>query len=510
MDKPSTHCEDNDTKTGTPAEASENTKGILRHGRFQTIKVEEDEIAEPQRKKGLVLPLAYTNHNNNDVMTHITFPSCGVLPEEINPETTAQKASTVYNPLERFKNHDRARQGNHGTFNEKPKVTDSDQILNQLREKIVSTMRNPKKYGFKNICLLLLVLSYTLLGAAVFYVIESNYERKTILIRKAALDKTIESIAKEMTETINDPEKTVDEQTMITYLQRTYITLLKQESAYDGSTFYKAEDMERNLRWTFGSSCFFSMNVYTTTGYGSIAPESSLGKACVIIYGFLFVPLTLVVIRHLGNSALVILTNFYANIVIRWRRFRSKKDAENGEIFTLPVLLCMLFMLVYLMGTTTLIFLYDKFSGEPDTGVSYFLSFYFSFISISTIGLGDVMPNNVTFDPIITALFFFGMPLMKVVNSSTYQSVEKATIGLLTLLENRLSSICERSRVADMAEHSSKSRAITLAEATAPTVLDDPRNQFTIQSVLTFIKSDAHVYGHRFGRVDLTVRKDTI
>uniref|UniRef100_A0A0K0CYY7 Ion_trans_2 domain-containing protein n=1 Tax=Angiostrongylus cantonensis TaxID=6313 RepID=A0A0K0CYY7_ANGCA len=166
-------------------------------------------------------------------------------------------------------------------------------------------------------------------------------------------------------------------------------------------TFYKDEDPNNHMMWTFGSSFFFSMNVFTTTGYGSIAPESMLGKSCVVIYGFLFVPLTLVVIRHLGNWTLVILTNIYAKFP------------------------------AYLMGTTTFIFIYDKLSGPPGTGIDYFLSFYFSFISISTIGLGDVMPNNVTvsFDPLITILFFFGMPLMKVVNSSTYQCVEKSTIG---------------------------------------------------------------------------------
>ncbi|EPB67702.1 Ion channel [Ancylostoma ceylanicum] len=159
-----------------------------------------------------------------------------------------------------------------------------------------------------------------------------------VRIRKAALDTTIRSIAEEMTQTVNDPNKTVDVETMVEYLQLTYITLLKQESAYKDSTFYKAED-GKNLKWTFGSSFFFSMNVFTTTGYGkttvwlsvksatpypnfytgSIAPESTLGKTCVIIYGFIFVPLTLVVIRHLGNWTLLIVTNIYAKCVIRWR-----------------------------------------------------------------------------------------------------------------------------------------------------------------------------------------------
>ncbi|EYC01730.1 hypothetical protein Y032_0105g3709 [Ancylostoma ceylanicum] len=347
-----------------------------------------------------------------------------------------------------------------------------------------------------------------------------------VRIRKAALDTTIRSIAEEMTQTVNDPNKTVDVETMVEYLQLTYITLLKQESAYKDSTFYKAED-GKNLKWTFGSSFFFSMNVFTTTGYGSIAPESTLGKTCVIIYGFIFVPLTLVVIRHLGNWTLLIVTNIYAKCVIRWRKFRSKTAVQDGEIFTLPVILCMLIMFVYLMGTTTFIFVYDTLSGPKSTGIDYFNSFYFSFISISTIGLGDVMPNNVTFDPVITILFFFGMPLMKVVNSSTYQSVEKATIGILTLMENRLSTVGQRPKVADVSVgvtagsfalaqglvpnidvfQQPKGRAITLTDLnTGPQLQEDDSNNITVRSVLTFIKSDAHVYGGRFGRVDLEAK----
>ncbi|VDL64389.1 unnamed protein product [Nippostrongylus brasiliensis] len=107
------------------------------------------------------------------------------------------------------------------------------------------------------------------------------------------------------------------------------------------------------------------------------------------------------------------------------------------------------------MTTTTFIFFYDALSGPPDSGISYFLSFYFSFISISTIGLGDVMPNNVTM---------------------------------------------------------TKSRAVTLTDGNQAQMqeMTDPRNEVTIGSLLTFIKSDAHVYGRQFGRLNLTARKETV
>lgn len=94
---------------------------------------------------------------------------------------------------------------------------------------------------------------------------------------------------------------------------------MKLEGQYKGSTYYKLEDHGKNWKWTFESAFFFSMNVYTTTGYGSIAPESILGQVLVCLYGFIFVPVTLVALRDLGQFFLVHLTKLYAQLIQRWR-----------------------------------------------------------------------------------------------------------------------------------------------------------------------------------------------
>ncbi|PIO60522.1 Ion channel, partial [Teladorsagia circumcincta] len=114
-----------------------------------------------------------------------------------------------------------------------------------------------------------------------------------------------------------------------------------------------------------------------------------------------------------------------------FRRARGYEETKDDELISLPIKFCMFLMLAYLLFTSLFIYEYDALSGPPGSGIDFFHSFYFSFISITTIGLGDIMPSNVTFAPIITVVFFFGMPILKVVNRSTYICVENGVFGKL-------------------------------------------------------------------------------
>ncbi|PAV78924.1 hypothetical protein WR25_21927 isoform C [Diploscapter pachys] len=299
-----------------------------------------------------------------------------------------------------------------------------------------------KSYGFRHLCMLILVLMYTLFGAVIFYTIESDHEIRTMKERYTALELALERLSANISKQINDPKVNVDANTMKEMLKLSYTQLLQLESLYSGSTYYKMEDTQNNLKWTFGSAFFFSMNVFTTTGYGSIAPDSILGKSCVIWYGFIFIPLTLVVIRDLGQWALVHLTKLYILIHTKLRETMGYKEKEedSDELVSLPIKFSLALMFGYQMLTTVFIFEYDRLYG-PDH-MTFFHSFYFSFISMSTVGLGDIMPTYVTFSPIITIVFFFGMPIMKVVNRVTYIFVENGVFGIMTLLENRLDTCC--------------------------------------------------------------------
>ncbi|CAB3398376.1 unnamed protein product [Caenorhabditis bovis] len=349
---------------------------------------------------------------------------------------------------------------------------------------------NRNKFGFRRIVLSLLVLLYTLFGATVFYFIEGNYEKEILKVHAKDLDVLLDELADVLSETVNNPNKSVTLEGMKDFIKQAYITLQKKEDQYKWSTYYKLDDLENHLKWNFGSALFFSMNVYTTTGYGTISADTVAGKVFTIVYAFCFVPVTLVILRDLGQMFLVNFTKLYAHALTFGRKLRGKIDVDDDEMIQLPIKYCMFILTIYLLFCTTLVYIYDGTSGPNwNEGLSYFTAFYFSFISLSTIGLGDVMPNNVPYAPVISILFFIGMAVTKVVNRSTYIAVENGIFGWV---------------------HDHKTRYVNIIIIIIITVCDFDflkelvaENNFTIRSIATFMRSNADIYGGGFGRVTM-------
>ncbi|CAD6187072.1 unnamed protein product [Caenorhabditis auriculariae] len=340
------------------------------------------------------------------------------------------------------------------------------------------------RVGFRHLFFTLLIFSYTMFGALMFYTIEGKNER-------------------EVEAEINHPNISTTLDSIRGYIRDAYIHLMKLESQYKGSTYYKLEEPEKNLKWTLSSAFFFCMNVHTTTGYGSIAPETTLGQVLTIAYAVIFLPTTLVVLRDLGQFCLVNSTKIYAHLLTHVRKAQGKKEIDHDEIISLPIKACIFIFLAYITMCTTFVYLYDDISG-PD-GISAFQSFYFSFVSLTTIGFGDVMPNNVTFAPIIAIMFFIGMSLARVVNRTTYIAVENGIFGTITVLENRLDMLAN-SIVAPKEEPSKSPRKISFD---VPSMKEEESeehemlNNFTIKSIATFMKSNRDVYGGGFGMVQI-------
>ncbi|CAJ0587769.1 unnamed protein product, partial [Mesorhabditis spiculigera] len=207
-------------------------------------------------------------------------------------------------------------------------------------------------------------------------------------------------------------------------------------------------------RWSFENAIIFAFTVITTIGYGHVAPVTFWGRVFCIVYGVIGVPLTLLTIADMGMfiSKILAQTTQLIRSMPKWAKAAwqllrrkakstsSPKQKENGLLEQEAVegedeeeppqeaegqrrsdesiLLGLLFFCYLMLGAKVLS------SYEPD--MAYFEAFYFNFVTLTTIGLGDFVPKS--YDYLFVTLCYIGIGL-----ALTTMSVEIAADTLKKL-----------------------------------------------------------------------------
>ncbi|KAK5638567.1 hypothetical protein RI129_012862 [Pyrocoelia pectoralis] len=210
----------------------------------------------------------------------------------------------------------------------------------------------------------------------------------------------------------------------------------------------------QDFQWTFAKAFLYSLTVLTTIGYGSIAPRTSLGKAVTIGYAIVGIPLTLLYLSSIGSILSRIARGVFSRALCcclcsncgyccydekrmaekerKMKRKRQQKELQqqlalqepfyvranpsitvnathnslhspakepdnmsemdsesrtsmHGLSILAPVLLCLIIMFIYIcLGTLAL---YNLQNWTVVDG------FYFCFMSLTTIGFGDMVPG---------------------------------------------------------------------------------------------------------------------
>ncbi|WKX97940.1 hypothetical protein Q1695_013555 [Nippostrongylus brasiliensis] len=178
--------------------------------------------------------------------------------------------------------------------------------------------------------------------------------------------------------------------------------------------------------WTASSALFFAATTMATIGYGNIVPATSSGRIACVVFALFGAPLAIITIGDLGKflSECTIwlykeMKKWRALLQSRWRRFRGlNKEHEDAESQTsssksldwedlvldkteVPVFMVFTILLLYIaFGGVLFSFL---------EGWTYMDAFYYSFISLTTIGFGDIVPEN--HDYIVLMLAYLGIGL---------------------------------------------------------------------------------------------------
>ncbi|XP_024621610.1 potassium channel subfamily K member 17 [Neophocaena asiaeorientalis asiaeorientalis] len=127
-------------------------------------------------------------------------------------------------------------------------------------------------------------------------------------------------------------------------------------------------------RWEFVGSFFFSVSTITTIGYGNLSPRTMGARLFCIFFALVGIPLNLVVLNRLGHLMQQGVHSCARVLGVTW-----KDPAKARWLVGSSALLSGLLLFLLL---PPLLFSHVE-------GWSYVEGFYFSFITLSTVGFGD-------------------------------------------------------------------------------------------------------------------------
>ncbi|XP_034236079.1 TWiK family of potassium channels protein 18 [Thrips palmi] len=312
-----------------------------------------------------------------------------------------------------------------------------------LGEKIKDSLRHFVAFMFSNVGIIGLVVGYTIVGALLFQHIEGKNPKSVTKktedadrLRNATADRLWNVtccfiIPLEEDVWIKEANKLIEE------YQKDFVRTMKGAGSDSG----KSTD-----NWSFSGAFLYSLTVITTIGYGNVTPRSEWGKITTVVYAIIGMPLFLLYLSNIGDILAKSFKWTYAKLWLckgcpgaRRRRLaramqhgnmseaeeeedevddgeeaddETNSSSESGDTYdpqtvTVPVTLCLAIMVGYVCGGAVL---FSKWEDWDTLDGSYFC-----FISLSTIGFGDIVPGSSVYsdgDGIEMSFIFCSMYLM--------------------------------------------------------------------------------------------------
>ncbi|CAH0669142.1 unnamed protein product [Spodoptera exigua] len=157
-------------------------------------------------------------------------------------------------------------------------------------------------------------------------------------------------------------------------------------------------------KWSILQAVFFSSTVLTTIGYGNIVPETFWGRTFCIAYALIGIPLTLTVIADLGRVFATLVSIIAKQLPAMPKCCSRVSEANPAGQRSLYALGAVGFLFLYLSAGAGLFKMW-----EDDW--TFYDGFYFCFITMTTIGFGDIVPKRPKYMLICTVYILIGLAL---------------------------------------------------------------------------------------------------
>ncbi|CAH1791764.1 unnamed protein product [Owenia fusiformis] len=142
-------------------------------------------------------------------------------------------------------------------------------------------------------------------------------------------------------------------------------------------------NVTKDPNWSFGQSLFFACTILTTIGYGHVTPLSEGGKVFCIVYAAIGIPLTLIMLTAIVERCMIVTSK-----LLGWLNQRLGHSHTQFQIrlIHLTIIAFTLILFMFLVPAAILMTLEHEWD--------FLDAFYYCFISLTTIGLGDYIPGD--------------------------------------------------------------------------------------------------------------------
>ncbi|CAI4225112.1 unnamed protein product [Auanema sp. JU1783] len=285
------------------------------------------------------------------------------------------------------------------------------------------------KYGLKHVVLILVFLCYTAIGALAILIAEGPHQNKlkSDWNQKVTFHRSLR---------VNDiMKRAFNNSDFLVYLKGTTSARLQlffneQLHLYEQQLDIRWSDQK--MEWDFWSALLFAGTICTTIGYGHIYPITNAGRAITMIFALFGIPLMLLVLQDIGKLLTITMKYPWFQTKRLTRRILKCctkqsiaemkqieiKERQDLEVFDLPVPVGLSLVVIWVLVCSVVL-------SALDSNWTPFESFYFFFLSLSTVGLGDLVPSSPQLLLTMFGFILIGLSLVSMVINLLQMKMKK-------------------------------------------------------------------------------------